>query len=93
MTQKEYILTLLTKLSGIWEYADGLRLIIEQADISQTIIEWLFKILSSAVAEVNEWKKREMLNKWLTIIQKIAKAEEQEQAGLDQELEDLLSQI
>ncbi len=94
MTKKEYVLQLLTKLQQAWrEYADGLLLIIEQTDVEQSVVDGLYTIISLSVDEVLDADTKAILERWKTILQKIAYVEAQEKEHLDEELDQLLQQL
>ena len=63
MTKKTYILTLLTKLSGQWAYADGLKALVEQTDVQDSVINGIYDILAQTISEIVDDSKRESLMK------------------------------
>jgi hypothetical protein len=93
MTKKEYIITLLSKLSSQWLYADGLRLVVEQTHIQDSVIDGIYDLLSKSLQEVSDNKKKESLTQSLTVLQKIQQLEHDENIHRDEELDTLLSQI
>jgi len=93
MTKKEYLLILLTKLSWQWAYADGLKLVLEQTEVQDSVIDGLYSLLAQAVAETVDTIKQDALNKWLTALQKIQQIEHDENIHRDEELDTLLDQI
>lgn len=93
MTKKEYIITLLSKLSGQWLYADGLKLVVEQTNIQDSVIDGIYDLLSKSLQEVSDNKKKESLTQSLTVLQKIQQLEHDENIHRDEELDTLLSQI
>ena len=93
MTKKDYLLTLLTKLSWQWAYADWLKAVVEQTNIEGDVLDGLYNILSQAVAETVDAMKKDSLKKWLTALQKIQQLEYNENSHLDDELDTLLNQI
>lgn len=93
MTKKEYIIALLTKLSTSRAYADGLKLIVEQTDVQDSVLDGLYDLLAKSVSETLDVVKKESLAKWLTALQKIQEIEKEENAHLDEDLDALLTQI
>jgi hypothetical protein len=93
MTKKEYIITLLSKLSGQWAYADGLKLVVEQTNIQDSVIDGIYDLLSQSLQEVSDTKKKESLTQSLTVLQKIQQLEHDENIHRDEELDTLLNQI
>ena len=62
MTKKDYILALLTKLSGQWDYADGLKAVVEQATVEASVMDGLYMLLSQAVSDTVDSIKKKALN-------------------------------
>lgn len=93
MTKKEYILTLLERLSGTRNYAEGLKLIVEQNDVSDTIIDGIYTLLSQAIHETVESDKKQSLEKSLELLQKIKHNDQTHQQDIDQEFDELLNTI
>ncbi len=93
MTKKEYIITLLSKLSGQWAYADGLKLVVEQTDVQDSVIDGIYALLSQSLKEVSDNNKRDSLTQSLTVLQKIQQLEHDENIHRDEELDALLNQI
>lgn len=92
MTKKTYILTLLTKLSGQWAYADGLKALVEQTDVQDSVINGIYDILAQTISEIVDDSKRESLMKWLHALQNIQELE-QNHIESEQELDGILNQI
>lgn len=92
MTQKEYLLKLLTALDGKWPMAAGLKLLIEQNILSDQTIVWLQHIFTEAIKQVDNEKSKESLIKSQNFLQKLQAKELQEQIK-DDELNQLLADI
>ncbi len=93
MTKKEYILQILTRLSWIREYADGLKVIVEWTEIEESVIDGLYTLMSVAVSETLDVQTQQALQKGMSILKKIAYVESQEKVHLDEELALLLQQL
>lgn len=93
MTKKEYLLTVLDKLTGVWEYAKGLHIILSQTEVSQTVIDGLYDIISAAVKATTSEVAQIKLEKWMAIVHKLAESHSFDQAKLDKQLEDMLADM
>lgn len=93
MTKKEYVIEVLTRLSGIWEYADALQMIISQTAIDQSVIDGLYTLMSLSITKLNDEQAKSAIDKSMQLLKKIAYAEEQEKLHLNEELDSLLNQI
>ncbi len=93
MTKKDYILELLTKLSWQWAYADGLKLVVQQTDVQDSVVDGIYDLLAQSLQEVSDTKKKESLTQSLTVLQKIQQLEHDENIHRDEELDTLLNQI
>ncbi len=93
MDKKEYLVTLLEKLSGTWTYALWLKLIVEQADVDDSVIDGIYAILSEAIHETTESMKKESMIKSLEILKKLKENSQSDQDTLDQEFDNLLNNI
>lgn len=93
MTKKEFLVTLLEKLSSTWTYATWLKLVVEQSDVSDSVIDGIYGVLSEALHETNESQKKESMKKSLEILQRLKENSQSEQENLDQEFDQLLNDI
>ena len=91
MTKKTYILTLLTKLSGQWAYADGLKALVEQTDVQDSVINGIVEwIITQSMKQTLSHLEQERMNKAMIAVQKI---KELHHDFTDESLDNILSQI
>lgn len=92
MTKKEYLIKLLSKLSGQWAYADGLKIVVEQTNVDDSVVDGLYDVLAQAVSETVDEIKKTSLMKWLHALQHIQEFQ-QDDDELEKELDTILAQI
>lgn len=89
MTKKEYVMKALYFLEEYWNLAPGLIKMMENNEISDEWIVWLYDIISKAVNEVTDEKLKEKLSVSMKYIQKIQKIEEKQSQEEMDELDEL----
>lgn len=93
MDKKQYVLTILEKLSQEWDIALWLHRIVSQYPISDTTLEALLLMFASAAKSVSNVATQKKLQTSLEIIQKIKQKEMDEKIQNDAELESMLQDI
>lgn len=93
MTKKEYLIKVFSALEVSWEPAKGLRILLENQDIDQDLLDTLVNEVKSAVNDSSDDLQKEKLQKTLNYLEVLKKAEEDSRA-LDQkdilELENII---
>ena len=89
MTQKAYILKLLTALENTRSLAPGLKLLVEQDALEEDLVDHLTEIFKQAVEETNNAQEQERLQKWVDFLQTLKLEEAQDNQGTQQDIEKL----
>lgn len=93
MDKKQYVLAILEKLAADWDIALWLHRIVSQYPISDTTLDALLHMFSSAAKSVSNAATQKKLQTSLEIIQKIKQREMDEKIQNDAELESMLNDI
>lgn len=96
MTKKEFLIAALGKLESDWLPAGGLKIMVEQAELTDTIIDTLYVLVSDAIqhaeSDTARGKLESLQSAIKTIKAKEAATKEQEEKELAA-MEELLEQI
>jgi len=96
MTQKEYLIKILTLLEPIWNLAKWLRIIVEQWHLEENLIHTLIEAVEWAIHTAKTVADKHKLEKWLKALQHMrdmeARDREKDEADLN-ELDKLLENI
>mgnify|MGYP006991938747 CR=1 FL=1 len=89
MTKKEYVMRALYALKDYWKLAPWLIKMMEDNEINDEGVEWLYEIISTTIKEVNDDELREKLTASMRYLEKIQANEEEYNKRQQDELDEL----
>jgi len=89
MNKKEYLIKLLEQLSPMWSLAKWFKVIVEQWELQDSVIDMLMEAIQWAVHTVKDEFAQEKLQKWMTYLQEMKNIEDQEKMEDEAELQKL----
>ncbi len=78
MDKKQILITLLEKLWEQWLPANWLILLIKNQDITPETIEGLYQVMRHAFQHTTEESAKRQLEKWVSYVQRLMEAEQQD---------------
>ena len=75
MDKKEVLIDILTQLEPIWNLAKWLKILVENWNLWDSMLDILIQAIQWAVHTVKSEKDKEKIQKWLGIMQKIKEIE------------------
>jgi len=91
--KKEIIIKVLTKLKPYRNLAEEILALVESNYVDEKMIEWLLKIIDTALKKTNKDNERKKLIQAQAIIQKIKMKEKNEWEDADVYLEEMLDKL
>lgn len=89
MDKKDYLIKLLEQLSSVWSLAKWFKIIVEQWNLNDSIIDMLIEAIKWAVHVVKNEAAQSKLQKWMTYLQEMKSIEDQEKMQDEKELQKL----
>ncbi|MCK9466875.1 MAG: hypothetical protein M0P94_00960 [Candidatus Absconditabacterales bacterium] len=89
MNKKDYLIKLLEQLSPVRSLAKGFKIIVEQGELQDSIIDMLIEAIMGAIHTVKEQVSKDKLEKGLIYLQKIQNMEKKEDKENQKELEEI----
>ncbi len=89
MNKKDYLIKLLEQLSPVRSLAKWFKIIVEQWELQDSIIDMLIEAIMWAIHTVKEQVSKDKLEKWLIYLQKIQNMEKKEDKENQKELEEI----
>lgn len=89
MNRREYLLKILIQLEPIWNLAKGLRILVEDWNLNDDILETLIEAIQWAVHTAKSDIEKEKLSQWLEVLEKMKQMEEESQAQDQKDLSEL----
>lgn len=89
MNKKEYLIKLLEQLSPVWSLAKWFKIIVEQWELDDSILEMLIEAIKWAIYVVKNDIAKWKLEKWMTYIEEMKDIEKKENMEDSQELQKL----
>lgn len=89
MNKKEYLIKLLEQLSPVWSLAKWFKIIVEQWELSDSIIDMLIEAIKWAIHVVKSDIAQSKLQKWMTYLEEMKDIEQKENMEDSQELQKL----
>lgn len=89
MDKKEYLQKILTQLEPIRDLAKWLRILVEQWDLWDDILDVLINAVQWAVSTAKSEMDKQKLQKWLDALNKMKEMEEESKMQDEKDLEEL----
>ena len=89
MTQKEYLLKILTQLEPIWNLAKWLKILVEQWHLDDHLLEVLTQAVEWAVHTAKDKLSKEKLEKSLSALKRMKEIEEKSKEKDEEDLAEL----
>lgn len=89
MNKKEYLLKLLEQLSPIWSLAKWFKIVVEQWDLNDSIIDMLIEAIKGAIHVVKNEAAQWKLQKSMIYLEEMKDIEKKEKMEDDEELQKL----
>jgi hypothetical protein len=93
MTEKEYILEILTKLRGSWDLSQGLIDLIETSDVSEKTLATLIRIIENAAKNITNSETLRHMEASLALLRESHSRETQERAREIEKLDTLFDNL
>lgn len=89
MDRKEYLQKILTQLEPIRDLAPGLKILVNEWNLWDDILDVLIEAVQWAVKTVHNEQKKAKLQKWLEFLQKMKQMEEESKMQDEEDLAEL----
>lgn len=89
MTKKEYLLKILEQLEPIRDLAKWMKILVEQWDLDDDILDILIDAVQWAVSTAKSGLDKQKLQKWLDALQKMKQMEAESKMQDDKDLAEL----
>lgn len=89
MDKKEYLLKILEQLEPIWNLAPWLKVLVEQWNLNDSILDVLIDAVKWAIHTTKSELAKEKLEKWLNALEKMKQIEQQSIQQDEKDLEEL----
>ena len=89
MDKKEYLLKILEQLEPIWNLAPWLKVLVEQWNLNDSILNVLIDAVKWAIHTTKSELAKEKLEKWLNALEKMKQIEQQSIQQDEKDLEEL----
>lgn len=93
MKKGEFVIAVLTQLASDWKTAEWLKILVQQGEITDQVIQSLFQTLTSSVSSSHDQPTAKKIQKSAALLQQIYKKSEQWIERNEQSLEKELSII
>jgi len=93
MTKKEYLLKILEQLESIRDLAKWMKILVEQWDLWDDILDILIEAVQWAVSTAKSEVDKQKLEKWLDALQKMKQMEQESKMQDEKDLAELDSLI
>lgn len=77
MQKKEYLLKILTQLEPVWELATWLKIVVEEWDLWDDMLDTLIEAVGSWIHEANSEIAKQKMEKWLNALEKMRQLEQE----------------
>lgn len=89
MDKKEYLIKILTRLESVWDLAKWLKLLVENWNFDNDMLETLINSVQQAVNKTKNSLEKQKLQKWLDAMKWMREMEEESKIRDEKDLEDL----
>ena len=89
MDKKEYLLKILTQLEPIWDLATWLKILVEEWQLDDNILDVITQAVEWAVHTTKDELAKKKLEKWLSALQRLKQMEEESRAKDEHDLAEL----
>lgn len=89
MDKKEYLQKILTQLEPIWDLVPGLKILVNEWNLWDDILDVLINAVQWAVNTAKSELDKQKLQKWLDALNKMKEMEEKNKMQDEKDLEDL----
>ena len=89
MDKKEYLIKILTHLEPVWDLAKWLKILVENWNFDNDMLETLINSVQQAVNNAKNSLEKQKLQKWLDAMKRMRELEEESKIRDEKDLEDL----
>ena len=89
MDKKEYLQKILTQLESIWDHAKWLKILVEEWNLKEDVLDDLIKVLQEAIHTTKSKLDKKKLQKWLEVLEKMKQMEEESRIQDEKDLLEL----